>query len=63
MLTLLDKILIDQLIIDWNELETPEEYEIMKIMPRIAGDIPWDTRVRMNYAILVFTSSCFHFLF
>ncbi|XP_011049753.1 PREDICTED: uncharacterized protein LOC105143257 [Acromyrmex echinatior] len=24
------KILIDQLFIDWNELETPEEYEIMK---------------------------------
>ncbi|XP_071650789.1 uncharacterized protein [Temnothorax longispinosus] len=24
------KILIDQLFVDWNELETPEEYEIMK---------------------------------
>ncbi|KAL0108553.1 hypothetical protein PUN28_015217 [Cardiocondyla obscurior] len=24
------KVLIDELFIDWNELETPEEYEIMK---------------------------------
>lgn len=24
------KILVDQLFIEWNELETPEEYEIMR---------------------------------
>jgi len=24
------KVLTDQLFVDWNELETPEEYEIMK---------------------------------
>ncbi|XP_018047791.1 PREDICTED: uncharacterized protein LOC108686820 [Atta colombica] len=50
------KILIDQLIIDWNELETPEEYEIMKKYAKNSRRYSLGYSLYCYFAVYVFMS-------
>ncbi|KAG5331351.1 OR4 protein, partial [Acromyrmex charruanus] len=50
------KILIDQLFIDWNELETPEEYEIMKKYAKNGRRYSLGYSLYCYFAVYVFMS-------